>query len=907
MPNNKDLNAELRPSPEALLASVERAQRGQLRIFLGAAPGVGKTYTMLEAAQLKKRKGVDTVVGVVETHGRPETQALLQGLETVPQRKVEYRGKALEEMDLDAILARRPQLVLVDELAHTNASGSRHPKRYLDVQELLSAGIDVFTTVNIQHFESLNDAIAQITSVRVRETLPDLFMERADEVELVDISPEELLQRMREGKVYVADQAARAIENYFRPGNLSALRQLALRKMTERVDEQMQNYMQAHAIPGPWPTVERIVVCISPSPLSARLVRAARRIAERRQCEWLAVYIETSAHYRLSEANKDRVTQTLRLAEQLGGEAVTVPGQEIARDLVRYAQSRNATAIIVGRSSRPWWYSIRYGSLIDRLIRDARNIDLYVISGNEESAKSTSGTGLGSKPAIRFEGYLLSAIAVAGAGLLAALLHSFLALPNLSLVFLTGVLFSAVIWGMGPSIFASVLSVLVYDFFFVPPIYKFTVTNPQDMLALLFYLSVAIVTSQLMARIRNQARATRQREARTSTLYALSREIAGAAKLDDLLQAVASKVAQIMRASVGILLPDPEQLNLKASYPPEIEMTETDRAPATWAWQHNQLAGQGSDTLPGAKWLCWPLATASRNAIGVLALQFDSPRAVMTPEQKRLLEALADQAVVAIERMRLMYEIQQAKIIAETEKLRSALLSSISHDLRTPLACILGAATSLTTYGSSFDEATKLELLLAIQEDAERLNRFVDNLLDMTRLESGVLQLNRQWIEVGDVIGTALARLVKPLAKHQVVVDFGPELPLLWVDYTLTEQVLVNLLDNAAKYSTEGTTIRVNAYRGNGSIYVEIIDEGIGIPPTELENVFDKFYRIRRSDRQSPGTGLGLSICRGFVEAHGGRIFAKSPGPSGKGTILTVVFPLTKEQPTVFEHQVGHE
>ncbi len=905
MPDNKDLDAELRPSPEALLATAEREERGHLKIFLGAAPGVGKTYTMLEAAQLKKHKGIDVVVGIVETHARPETQALLQGLEIVLRRNVEYRGRVLEEMDLDAILARRPQLVLVDELAHTNALGSRHPKRYLDVQELLSAGIDVFTTVNIQHFESLNDAIAQITGIRVRETLPDLFMERADEVELVDISPEELLQRLREGKVYVADQAERAIQNYFRPGNLSALRQLALRKMAERVDEQMQDYMQAHAIPGPWPTVERIVVCVSPSPLSPRLVRAAKRIAERRQVEWLAVYVETPAQ--LSEADKDRVTQTLRLAEQLGGEAVTMPGQEIARDLVHYAQSRNATAIIVGKSLRPWWYSIRYGSLVNQVIRRCGNIDVYVVSGEEQMPEAIRSRVTTQYSALRINGYLLSALAVAGAGLLAALLERFLALPNLSLVFLTAVLFSAVIWGMGPSIFASFLSVLVYDFFFVPPLYKFTVTSPQDMLALLFYLIVAILTSQLMSRIRNQARATRQREARTAALYALSREIAGAAKLDDLLPAIASKVAQIMHARVGILLPDPEQLSLKASYPPEAAMTETDRAPATWAWQHNQPAGQGSDTLPGARWLCWPLATASRNAIGVLALQFDSPRGVMTPEQKRLLEALADQAVVAIERMRLMQEIQQAKIIAETEKLRSALLSSISHDLRTPLACILGAATSLTAYGASFDEATKRDLLFAIQEDAERLNRFVDNLLDMTRLESGALQLNRHWVEIGDIIGTALARLAKPLAKHQVVVDVEPEMPLLWVDYTLIEQALVNLLDNAAKYSAEGTTIRVIAYRSDSSIHIEVIDQGIGIPPTELENVFDKFYRIRRSDRQSPGTGLGLSICRGFVEAHGGRIFARSSGINGQGAILTVILPLTGQQPSISKEQERHE
>jgi two-component system sensor histidine kinase KdpD len=895
--HNGTPNSDLRPSPEALLAAAQQEGRGRLKIFLGAAPGVGKTYAMLEAAQMRKHAGIDVVIGVVESHGRPETEELLQGLEIVPRRQIEYRKRVFEEMDLDAILARRPQLVLVDELAHTNIPGSRHAKRYLDVEELLAAGIDVYTTVNIQHLESLNDTVAQIIGTHIRETVPDSILDRAAEVELVDLSPEELLQRLREGKVYVPEQAQRAMRRFFRLGNLNALRQLALRRTAERVDEQMQTYMHAHAIPGPWAAGERILVCVSSSPQSPRLVRAARRMADRRHAEWLAVYVETPRHYRLSDADRDRLAQTLRLAEQLGGEAVTIPGQDVAEELIRYARSQNVTEIILGKSLRSRWSELWRGSLVYDIVRKSGDIGVYVITGEDEPLPRMPPSPVRQRPAIY--PYLWSTGAVYIAAGVAKILELFLSLPDLSLVFLPAVLFSAINWGLKPSIVASVLSVLAYNFFFVPPVYTFTVASPRDLLNLIVFLIVAILTSNLASRVRDQAEAAKRREARTAALYALSRQIAAAAELPDVLQAIVTYVAQILGAKVAIWLPEANQIRLHATHPAGIELTEAERAAATWAFQHNQPVGRGADTLPGGEWFYLPL-TSAHNTVGVLGLQFDTPEIVISPDQRRLLQALAGQAAVAIERTRLVREMEQARLLTETERLRDALLSTISHDLRTPLVSIIGAVSSLLTYGATYAESARRELLLTIQEEAERLNRFVGNLLDMMRLESGALELKREWVEIGDVIGTALSRLTHTLNQHQLIVDVDPDLPMLRLDFVLVEHVLVNLLENAVKYSPPQTTIRVSARREGQSIAVEVADEGIGIPPGDLERIFDKFYRVQRGDRHGAGTGLGLSICRGIVEAHGGHIAAGSRA-NGKGTVFTVTLPLEKEQPAMAE------
>jgi two-component system sensor histidine kinase KdpD len=845
---------------------------------------------MLEAARARAMADHDVVVGIVETHGRTETAELLLGLDIIPRLRIEYRGAILEEMNLDAILARHPSLVLVDELAHTNAPGSRHPKRFQDVIELLDAGIDVYTTLNIQHLESLNDAVAQITGVLVRETVPDSIVERADEVELVDLSVEDLLGRLREGKVYIPEQAEKAARNYFRPGNLNALRQLALRHAAERIDGEMRTYMQAHAIPGPWPATERLLVSIGPSPLSRRLVRATRRRAERRHAAWIAAYVETSGHYRLPEADRDRIVQTLRLAEELGGEAVTLPGEHVAEELIRFARARNVTEIVIGKSHRSWWFNLRHGSIVRDIIGKSGNIDVYIIAGAEEEVAPPSPGPPESSPK-RFSDLLWSTLLIVVASLTCSLLRTHLTLPNLSMVFLLAVLLAAVLWGLRASIYSSILAVMVYDFFFVPPYHTFTIGSPQDLLALIAFLVVAILTSNLAGRVRDQAEAARHREARTAALYNLSRELVSAVGLQSVVEAVVQRVARILNVHAAIAIPGPEGLELRASEPAGVSLSASELGTATWAWKHNRVAGHGSDTLPGDSWYYLPLRS-SNEPVGVLAIRFDPPDTMIAPDQRRMLEALADQAAVAIERARLTIDIEHARLLHERERLQAILLSSISHDLRTPLASILGSVTSLLSDGARYDDATRRDLLATIREEAERLNRFVGNLLDTTRLESGALTLNREWAELNDIIGAAVQQLREPLSRHAFDIAIEPSLPLIRVDFVLVEQVLINLIDNACKYSPDGTTVRLRAHRQGDTVVMTISDEGIGVSAGDLEKIFDKFYRVQQGDHQMAGTGLGLSICKGIIEEHGGRIYASSPGESGRGTTIYVELPV---------------
>ncbi|MCL2330785.1 MAG: sensor histidine kinase KdpD [Phycisphaerae bacterium] len=651
-------NHERRPSADALLALTQRSQRGRLKVFLGAAPGVGKTYAMLQAAQAHRHESIDVVVGIVETHRRAETQALLEGLEVIPRKIVEYRNTQLTEMDLDAILSRRPKLVLVDELAHTNAPGSRHPKRYLDVEELIDAGIDVYTTVNIQHLESLNDAVAQITGVQIRETLPDRVLEEADEIQLIDLPPEELIQRLQDGKVYVSDQASRAIENYFRPGNLNALRELALRRTADRVDVQMQDWMKAQAVSGPWPTKDRIMVCVSSSPTSARLVRAAKRRADRRKAEWIAVFVETPAYQRAPEADRDRVAKTLQMAERLGGQALLLPGNKPAEDLVRYAQSRNVTEIIIGQSQRSWWQELFRGALVNDLIRHSGPIDVYVIHAEDEHAASAHAIPSYGLPisSFKWSDYGWASVGVIASALVAKFLQYHLSLPNLSMVFLIGVLWVAVRAGLWPSIFASLLSALIFNFFFISPFYTLTITSPQETLALVVYVAVAIIASQIMVRMREQADAARRREDRTHALFALSRAIAAARDLDEVAHVVEQQVEAILQARVVVLLPvapTMSKLEQVANEASPLTMTEHELAAATWSWQHNRPTGRGSDTLPGVAWTFLPLTTGA-NTVGVMGVLSNADSGEISPGRRRLMEALADQAAVGIERARLL-------------------------------------------------------------------------------------------------------------------------------------------------------------------------------------------------------------------------------------------------------------
>ena len=889
--------SDQRPSPEALLEAARReeSRAGRLKIFVGAAPGVGKTYEMLQQARARKQDGYDIVVGVVETHGRKETQALLEGLEIVPRKRLEYRGQWLEEMDLDAIIAHHPQIVLVDELAHTNAPGSRHPKRYLDVEELLNRGIDVYSTVNIQHIESLNDVVAQITHVRVRETVPDSVFDRADAIELVDLTPDDLIQRLKEGKVYVPKQAERALEHYFSPGNLTALRELALRRTAERVDEQLLTHMQAHAIPGPWAAGERILVCVSEDPRAAGLVRYAKRLADRLHAPFTALCVETRRSLQWSEEERDRVADTLRLAEALGGEAVTLPGGDrgrIADDVIGFAQANNITQIIIGKSSRSRWFEILHGSVVHDLVRRSGNISVNVIAGEELKRdpipKKTVRTAKGVEPDPW--PYVVALAVVAAALGIGQLVQPGLGIENVDLVFLTAVVGVAVRYGLWPSLLATVASSLCYNFFFLPPIYTFTITDPPNVAAFVFFTIVAVVVSHFAARGRTQTVAAHERVRAVELLYAFSRKLAGVGTLDDVLWASAYQTALMLKVRVVLLLPEDGSIVVKAGYPPEDILDEADIAAAKWAWENNRAAGRGSDTLPGAKRLFLPMRTG-RGAIGVIGIDSDKPGPLLTPDQRRLLDALIDQAAVAIERVCLVEDVDRAKRTIETDRLRSALLTSISHDLKTPLAAVLAAAGTLRDLSTALSDAEKADLLTTVIDESERLNRFIANLLDMTKLESGAIVPNTALHDLGEIVGSALRRASRILARHRVELELASELPMLDVDAVLFEQVLFNLLDNAAKYSPEDTTIRIRSWRDRDSVCLQVLDEGDGIPPADLEHIFDKFYRVEKGDQVRAGTGLGLAISRGFIEAMHGTITAANRGDR-RGAVFAIRLPI---------------
>jgi two-component system sensor histidine kinase KdpD len=889
-------DSDHRPSPDALLEAVQREERlGKLRIFVGAAPGVGKTYEMLQQARARKKDGYDVVVGIVETHGRKETEALLEGLEIIPRRRAEYRGQWLEEMDLDAVIARRPQIALVDELAHTNAPGSRHPKRYLDVEELLSRGISVYSTVNIQHIESLNDVVAQITHVRVRETVPDSIFDRADAIELVDLTPDDLIQRLKEGKVYVPKQAERALEQFFSPANLTALRELALRRTAERVDDQLLTEMQARAIPGPWAAGERILVCISEDRRAAGLVRYAKRVADRLHGPFTALYVEGRRSLQLTEEERDRIADTLRLAEALRGEAVTIPSADrsIADDVVAYAHANNITQIIIGKSTRSRWFEILHGSVVHDLVRRSGNISVHVIAGDEIAGEPIPRkTVKAADQAASFDlrPYIFALGAVAAAVGVGEAIWLTVGSESIGLVFLTAIVAVAVRFGLWPSLVASIAASLCYNFFFMEPIYTFTIADPANVTAFFFFIIVAVIVSNVAARSRTQAVAAIGRARATELLYAFSRKLAGTGTLDDVLWACAYQTALMLKVRVVLLLPELGSVAVKAGYPPEDRLDAADLAAAKWAWENDRSAGRGSETLPGAKRLFLPMRTG-RGAIGIMGIDSDKPGPLLTPDQRRLLDALIDQAALAIERVRLVEDLERARRTAETDRLRSALLTSISHDLKTPLAAVLGTAGTLRSMGSALNDDEKAELLATIIDESERLNRFIANLLDMTKLESGAVVPNVALHDLSEIVGSALERASKILAHHRVEVELAKDLPMVKVDPVLFEQVLFNLLDNASKYAPAGTTVRIQSWRDLDTVGLQVLDEGEGIPAAELEQIFDKFYRARKVDRVRAGTGLGLAISRGFVEAMDGTISAANR-TDRSGAVFTIRLPI---------------
>ncbi len=884
-----------RPNPDELLARVQQEeqqrQRGQLKIFLGYVAGVGKTFAMLEGAHQRKAEGIDVVIGYVETHHRAETEELVKGLEVIPRQELVYRNVKLQEMDIDAVLTRRPALVLVDELAHTNAPGSRHPKRYQDVEEMLSAGIDVYTTLNIQHLESLNDVVAQITGVNVHETIPDKVIDEAGEIELIDLPPDELLQRLKEGKVYVSEQAARAIEKFFRKGNLTALREMALRRAAARVDNQMRAYMRTRSIPGPWPAAERLMVCVSSHPLSERLVRTARRLAEQLNAEWFVLYVETPGHSKLLPAQRDQLAQTLRLAEELGARTRSLPGNSVAETLLAYAHKHNITKLIVGQPLRPRLTEVLRGSIVDQIIHDAGKIDVYVISGTAETTRpGLPRDWVPHRPWLR---YAQSVLLIVATTMLGAVFHQLNISPtNLVMVYLAAVLIAALYLGRGPSILAAFLSVLAFDYFFIPPRLSFTVTDTEYLLTFAGLFIVGVVVSTLAARAREQAEAARSRETNTATLYAFSRDLAAAGGLDEIVSLIITHLSENFSREVVVLLPENDRLAL-SGHSPNTSLDENEMAVAAYAFQHGQPAGRDTETLPAAPTRYLPLKTA-HGVVGVLGVKPTNVAQHLTSDQRNLMEAFASQAAVAIERARLSEQTRQTQLLQATEKLQTALLNSISHDLRTPLVSITGALSSLQEDSGNLDETAQHSLIETARGEAERLNRLVGNLLDMTRIEAGAMKVAQEPCDVQDVIGSALDRLSDRFTDRKIDVNVPASLPLVPMDFVLIVQVLVNLLDNAIKYSTPDTPIEVRVRTTDDRLEIAVADRGIGIPPEDLPRVFDKFYRVQHPGSVS-GTGLGLSICKGIVEAHDGSIWAENR--SGGGTILAIALPLTQTAP----------
>jgi two-component system sensor histidine kinase KdpD len=906
-----------RPNPDQLLARIEQQKnqrhRGRLKIFFGAAAGVGKTFAMLLAAKEKRAENLDIAVGLVETHGRKETAALLDGLEILPPKLIAYRGTTLHEFDLDAALKRKPAIIIVDELAHTNTPGCRHPKRWQDIEELLEAGIDVYTALNVQHLESLNDDIGQIAGIRVWETVPDTVFEAADEVELVDLPPDELLARLRDGKVYLPQQAQAAAQHFFRKGNLIALRELALRQTASRVDAQMLDYRENNFIRDVWPVSERILVCIGPNVLGERLVRAGKRFANSLRAQWIVVYVETPELQRLPAEERDRVLRVLRLAEQLGAETATLSSPELSTALISYAKERNVTKIVMGKPTRRGWKRLLLGSVVDVLISDAHNINLYLLgsprtdqNGNGEPSlyRKNPLPGLGRRGTgkANWRGYGWAVAVTALSISLAYLMFGRFELANLMMVFLLGVVFTATRFGRGPSIFASFLGVASFDLLFVPPYFSFSVADGQYLVTLLAMLTVAMLISSLMANVRSQAKVAGHRERRATVLYAMSKELTASQSEEEIVRAAVHHFYAEFGSRNVILFPNS---NGRIVYPTGKDRPESlhgaDLSVAQWVLDHNEIAGQGTHTLPGTEAIYFPLCN-KETRLGVLVLLPVNLRRIFLPEQQKLLETFLSQIAQAITRVRLTEQARTAQLDMEAERLRNSLLSAISHDLRTPLATIVGSASTLVEEGQQLQAADKMALSQVIYDEARRMSRLVNNILDMARFDAGAVQLNRQWYPLDEIIGVVLTRLHKPLLERSVSVQLPPGTPMLYVDAVLIEQVLINLLENALRYTPAASPLEITAKVSATAVEIAVADLGPGLAQGSEKQLFEKFYRADPEAAQS-GVGLGLAICQAIIKAHGGSIQAQNR--IGGGAVFTFLLPVDHAPPEL-EQENGH-
>ncbi len=877
-----------RPDPDALLAALRRETSGRLKVFLGAAPGVGKTFAMLQNARRLKDEGVDVVVGLVETHGRAETGALLEGLEVLPRHIVDYHGRAIAEFDLDAALERKPKLIVVDELAHTNAPESRHPKRWQDVQELIAAGVDVWTAFNIQHLESLADVVSRITGVTVRETLPDRVLKEATDVVLVDITPDELIQRLNEGKVYVPETARRAIQNFFTPGNLTALREMALRRTADRVDDQMVDYLRQKAIEGPWGASERLLACVSANEVSERVVRRAAQLATSLNAPWSAVYV-ASLGQEDDARQAVQIAKTFSLAERLGGDTTRLQANDFSAEILKLARRENVTQIVVGRSRAGPVARLFGRSLPDAIAREAGAIEVHIVP-NEETERPRRWFA---SPFFKLEGLsgeLAAALAsVVCAVLVGEALTEFVRLPNLSMIFLAAVLFTSVRFGTRAAVIASFASFAAFNFFFIPPLYTFTVAQPQELFALLVFLAVSVLTGSLTGRARDQREGVLKSAEVTRSLYDYSRKLSGASNADDVLWAAAAHLHAMFSGRIVLLVAEGEELNIRAAWPPDAQLDPAATTAARWAQQKNEPAGWGTGTLPRVEYQFRPLV-AARGPIAVCGFEPPAPDEPLSGENERALSSILDQTAIALDRVLLSGEAVKAATMEENEKVRDALLASLSHDLRTPLSSIAGAASSLRALGDKMKPEERIELLSSIEEETARLARFVANLLDMSRIEAGGLKVNRDLVGVADAIQGAIERSRKAFPKQPVRVNLAPDLPFVRGDDKLLEQVLFNLLDNAHKYAADsGATI--HGRKEGDDVVISVTDEGPGVKPADLEKIFEKFYRGGRADGRKPGTGLGLSICRGLIESMGGTIVAQSPAVRRKGTRIVLRLP----------------
>ncbi|KDB10059.1 osmosensitive K+ channel signal transduction histidine kinase [Burkholderia sp. lig30] len=918
-----------RPDPDQLLDKLQRDEekqrRGQLKIFFGASAGVGKTYAMLQAARQRKQDGVDVVVGIVETHGRGETAALLDGLEVLPLARLEYRGRTLGEFDLDAALARKPALILVDELAHSNVQGARHLKRWQDVYELLDAGIDVYTTVNVQHLESLNDVVGSITGIRVWETVPDRVFDVADEVTLVDLPAEELLERMRDGKVYLAQQAERAVRNFFRKGNLIALRELALRRTADRVDAQMREYRADRSIQRIWQARERLLVCVGPGPEAPTLVRAAARLAASLKADWIAVYVETPRLQRLPAVRREHTLNALKLAAELGAETATLAGNDAMAALIGYAKVRNVSKVVAGGSRKTGfmrWFARPFG---ERLAERASDVDLMLIrasASDEVRAAPLDARARDWRDAFARLGghrspprnYAYAAAICAAITVIASLVHDRLDLTNLVMLYLLGVVFSAMRLGRGPGVAQSFLSVAAFDFFFVPPRMSFSVSDTQYLLTFFGMLLTSLVISHLTSSLTREATVAQRRERRTGAMYAMARELAAALTTEQIVEIGSRHVSEVFRARVAILLPDSADKVQQKIEEPDAAITLTgadlDSDVGQWVYDQQKLAGHGTDTLPATRARYLPLKAPMRTR-GVLAVVTHDANELDVPEQQRMLDAFAAQIALALERVHYVEIARDALVNMESERLRNSLLSAISHDLRTPLTAIVGFSSMLASARAAAQggdaaaqqrlAAREDELVESIHDESLRMTGIVTNLLDMARLQAGSLQLKRQWSLLEETVGAALAACRRVLARHPARVALPPDLPLLQMDAVLMEHLFANLFENAAKYTPPDTSIEIGAERvtedGLPFVRVHVDDHGPGLPAGMETRIFDKFTRGEK-ESATPGIGLGLAICRAIVEAHGGRIGASNrTGPDGRVTGARFWFTLPVETP----------